>query len=111
LLSRRYEAGGAVLLEPIGELKVMIPDSMMGDIIGDLNKRRGRIMAPSRAIARLYSCSGRGSVCRNAVLRNPAESNDTGQRLLYFRFARYEEAPAEVAQKVIAEAKKEQTEE
>ena len=33
-----------VLLEPIGELKVTIPDSYMGDIIGDLNKRRGRVM-------------------------------------------------------------------
>ena len=33
-----------VLLEPIGELKVTIPDSYMGDVIGDLNKRRGRIM-------------------------------------------------------------------
>ena len=33
-----------VLMEPIGELKVTIPDSYMGDVIGDLNKRRGRIM-------------------------------------------------------------------
>ena len=33
-----------VLLEPIGELKVTIPDSYMGDVIGDLNKRRGRVM-------------------------------------------------------------------
>ena len=35
---------GPVILEPIGALKVTIPDSMMGDIMGDLNKRRGRIM-------------------------------------------------------------------
>ena len=33
-----------VLLEPIGELKVTIPDSYMGDVIGDLNKRRGRVL-------------------------------------------------------------------
>ena len=33
-----------MLLEPIGELKVTIPDSYMGDVIGDLNKRRGRVM-------------------------------------------------------------------
>ncbi len=33
-----------MILEPIGSLKVTIPDSMMGDIMGDLNKRRGRIM-------------------------------------------------------------------
>ena len=35
---------GPTLLEPIGELKVFIPDANMGDIIGDLNKRRGRVM-------------------------------------------------------------------
>ena len=35
---------GATLLEPIGSLKVTIPDSYMGDVIGDLNKRRGRVM-------------------------------------------------------------------
>ncbi|MCQ2418472.1 MAG: elongation factor G, partial [Clostridia bacterium] len=35
---------GPTILEPIAELKVMIPDSNMGDIIGDLNKRRGRVM-------------------------------------------------------------------
>ena len=33
-----------VLLEPVGELKVTVPDSYMGDVIGDLNKRRGRVM-------------------------------------------------------------------
>ncbi len=31
-------------MEPIGELKVTIPDSYMGDVMGDLNKRRGRVM-------------------------------------------------------------------
>ena len=31
-----------VLLEPVGELKVYVPDSLVGDVIGDLNKRRGR---------------------------------------------------------------------
>jgi elongation factor G len=33
-----------VILEPIGSLKVLIPDNYMGDVIGDLNKRRGRVL-------------------------------------------------------------------
>ena len=33
-----------VLMEPVGELKDTVPDSYMGDVIGDLNKRRGRVM-------------------------------------------------------------------
>ena len=32
------------LMEPVGELKVTVPDSYMGDVMGDLNKRRGRVM-------------------------------------------------------------------
>ena len=32
------------MLEPVGELKVTVPDSYMGDVMGDLNKRRGRVM-------------------------------------------------------------------
>ena len=31
-------------MEPVGELKVTVPDSYMGDVMGDLNKRRGRVM-------------------------------------------------------------------
>jgi elongation factor G len=51
--SLAYKAGlpmaSPVLLEPIGSLKVYIPDSYMGDIIGDLNSRRGRIMGMNPA--------------------------------------------------------------
>ena len=46
--SLAYKAGmpqaSPVLLEPIGNLKVYVPDSNTGDIIGDLNKRRGRVL-------------------------------------------------------------------
>ncbi|MBQ2114760.1 MAG: hypothetical protein II195_06685, partial [Selenomonadales bacterium] len=48
-----YKAGipqaNPVVLEPVGSLKVTIPDSFMGDIIGDLNKRRGRVMGMNPA--------------------------------------------------------------
>ena len=48
-----YKAGipqaSPVILEPVGSLKVYIPDSYMGDIIGDLNKRRGRVMGMNPA--------------------------------------------------------------
>ena len=48
-----YKAGlpqaDPVILEPIGSLKVYIPDSYMGDVIGDLNKRRGRVLGMNPA--------------------------------------------------------------
>ena len=39
-----------VLMEPVGELKVTVPDNYMGDVMGDLNKRRGRVMGMDRCV-------------------------------------------------------------
>ncbi|NIP44862.1 MAG: elongation factor G, partial [candidate division Zixibacteria bacterium] len=43
-LKANAEKGGVVLLEPIEEVEVFVPESFMGDVIGDLNSRRGKIM-------------------------------------------------------------------
>ena len=96
-----------VLLEPIGELKVTIPDSYMGDVIGDLNKRRGRVMG--------MNPDGEGNQIVEAEVPM-AEMHDfttfirqvtQGRGSFTFEFERYEEAPQNVAQKVIEEAKAE----
>ncbi|HIY20681.1 MAG TPA: elongation factor G [Candidatus Flavonifractor merdigallinarum] len=104
-----YKAGlpdaSPVLLEPIGELKVTIPDSYMGDIIGDLNKRRGRVMG--------MNPDGKGNQIVEAEvpmaemmtyaidLRSMTQSRGT----FTFHFVRYEEAPPAVQQKAIEAAK------
>ena len=104
-----YKAGlpdaSPVLLEPIGELKVTIPDSYMGDIIGDLNKRRGRVMG--------MNPDGKGNQIVEAEvpmaemmtyaidLRSMTQSRCT----FTFHFVRYEEAPPAVQQKAIEAAK------
>jgi elongation factor G len=104
--------GGAVLLEPIGELKVMIPDSLMGDIIGDLNKRRGRIMGTEQSDRKGYTVVlAEAPFAEMLSYAIQLRAMTQGRGTYTYEFARYEEAPAEVAQKVIAEAKKEQTEE
>jgi len=104
--------GGAVLLEPIGELKVTIPDSLMGDIIGDLNKRRGRIMGTEQADRKGYTVV-LAEVPQAEMLSYAIQlrAMTQGRGSYTYEFVRYEEAPADVAQKVIAEAKKEQAEE
>ncbi len=85
---------GPTLLEPIGELKVLIPDANMGDVIGDLNKRRGRVMGmnpdPENPGYHCRSRSSRGSYT--------------------LKFVRYEEVPQMNQAKIIADAKKDEEE-
>ena len=96
------------MLEPIGELKVYIPDSNMGDIIGDLNKRRGRVMG-------MNPCGNGQQVVEAEVPMGEMSSYaidlrsmTQGRGSFSCKFVRYEEAPGNVQQKVIEEAKKEQ---
>lgn len=97
-----------VILEPIGSLKVAIPDSLVGDVIGDLNKRRGRVLGMNP-----YEKLSGYTVIEADVPR--AEMSDytialramsQGRGRFDFTVDRYEEAPSNVAQKIIAEAKK-----
>ena len=98
-----------VLLEPVGKLKVFTPDSQMGDVIGDLNKRRGRIMGMEQ------DENKRGWSIIEAEVPE-AEMNDyvhalraisQGRASFTYFFDHYEETPAAVAEKVIAAAKAE----
>lgn len=97
-----------VLLEPIGALRVLIPDNQVGDVIGDLNKRRGRIMGMDQAEGkRGYSVveaevpeSEMGDYVH--VLR--ALSQGRGSYTFYV--TGYSEVPSNIAEKIIADAKK-----
>ena len=94
-----------VLLEPIGELKVQIPDSYMGDVMGDLNKRRGRIMGmdPTGDGDQILSAEVPMAEMLNYAidLRSITQSRGT----FSFHFVRYEEAPPAAQQKAIDDAK------
>ena len=94
-----------VLLEPVGELKVTVPDSYMGDVIGDLNKRRGRVMGMdptgdgNQVISAEVPMAEMGSYAID--LRSLTQSRGS----FTFHFVRYEDAPPAVQQKAIEEAK------
>ncbi|HAN21437.1 MAG: elongation factor G [Clostridiales bacterium GWF2_36_10] len=104
--------GNAVILEPVGMLKVLIPDSMMGDIIGDLNKRRGRIMGTEQNDRKGYTVvAAEVPLAEMQTYAIQLRAMTQGRGSYSFVFTRYEEAPSEVAQKVIAEAKKAHEEE
>ncbi len=103
---------GAVLLEPIGILRVLIPTSFSGDIMGDLPKRRGKIMGMGEAERKGYTVI-EAEVPSAEMLSYAVQlrAMTQGRGSYTFDFARYDEAPAEVAAKVIESAKKEAEEE
>lgn len=95
-----------VLLEPISHVEVVIPDSNMGDIIGDLNKRRGRILGMNPQEGGLQQVVAEVPTAEMFKYANDLRSMTQGRGSFSQTFERYEEAPANVAQKVIDEAKK-----
>ena len=91
-----------VLLEPIASLKVTVPDDYTGDVMGDLNKRRGRVLGMTpvnggkQVIEADVPMMELYGYCTN--LRSM-----TGGRGVYeYQFARYEQAPSDVQEKEIA---------
>jgi elongation factor G len=95
-----------VLLEPIVSVAVHVPEEQMGDIIGDLNARRGRIqgMEPVGDGTTVV----RAQVPMAEMLRYASDLRSlTGGRGTFEQeFSHYEEVPAHIAEKVTAEARK-----
>ena len=99
---------GAVLLEPIANIKVTVPDEYTGDVMGDLNKRRGRVlgMTPVAGGKQIVEAdipmTGVFGYC--TTLRSM-----TGGRGTYeYAFVRYEQAPSDVQEKEVAARVKEE---
>ncbi len=102
---------GPALLEPIAHVEVYVPDSYMGDIIGDLNKRRGRILGMNPQDNGIQQVEA--EVPQSEMFKYATDLRSMTQGRGYFKlwFERYEEAPAMVAGKIIEEAKKTMVEE
>jgi elongation factor G len=104
-----YEQADPVLLEPIMEVEVTVPDDTVGSVNGDLNSRRARLqgMEPKGGMTTI-----RAEVPMAEILTySQSLTSLTGGRGDYhMHFLRYEEVPAHVAQKVMADAKKEKEE-
>ncbi|NLX82749.1 MAG: elongation factor G [Clostridiales bacterium] len=99
-----------VLLEPIMSVKVLVPDEYMGDIMGDINKRRGRIMGMDQVEGQQQVSA---EVPQSEMFKYATDLRSMTQARGSFTmaFERYEEVPADVAKKVIESAKREEEEE
>src|SRR5437870_7452414 len=104
-----YEKANPVLLEPIMELEVTVPDDTVGAVNGDLNSRRGRLqgMEPTGGMTHIKAEEPMAEM----LTYGQALTSMTGGRGDYhMQFLRYDEVPSHVAEKLIEETKKEREE-
>ncbi|AJE03458.1 elongation factor G [Geobacter pickeringii] len=102
---KAMESAKVVLLEPMMNLKVTVPEETMGDVIGDLNSRRGKVVGVEpKANSQII----RAVVPMAEVLSyaNDLKSMTSDRGLFTMEFSHYEEVPSHLSQKVIAEAAK-----
>ncbi len=96
-----------VILEPIGALKVSVPDNYVGDVMGDLNKRRGKVMGIEPAENgdgyQVISAEVPFAEMTDYVISLRAATQGRGR--FDFDFIRYDEVPQNLTAKIIAEAK------
>jgi len=100
-----FSEANPILLEPIYTITVEVPDAYMGDVIGDLNKKRGRIlgMDPVNGLQRIRALVPLAEVFRYAI---DLRSMTQGRGDFTLEFDHYEEVPAHIAEQVIEAARK-----
>ena len=106
-----YKAGmeqaSPVILEPIGHLKVTAPDSYTGDIIGDINKRRGQMLGMTPLGDGMTEIEGEVPMAEMHTYSSDLRSMTQARGDFSVEFDRYVDAPSNIAEKIIAAAKAE----
>ena len=91
-----------MLLEPIASLKVVVPDKYTGDIMGDLNKRRGRVLGMNPAENGYQEIAADIPYMELYGYNTDLRSMTGGSGTYSYEFARYEQAPSDIQEKEIA---------
>ena len=103
-----YKAGmeqaSPALLEPIGHLKVSVPDQYTGDIIGDINKRRGQMLGMTPQEDGMTLIEGEVPMAEMHTYASDLRSMTQARGGFSFEFIRYQEAPQNVVDKIVAES-------
>ena len=100
------------ILEPIGTLKALVPGDNLGDVMSDVTKRRGRVLGMGPAeVPKMQELVAEVPMAEMSDFTIALRSMTVGKGEFSLEFTRYEDAPANVAEKVIAEAKLEDEEE
>ena len=97
-----------ILLEPIMKLNIFVPDEYMGDIIGDINKKRGKVLgmeAYKTGKQVIHAEAPQAETFKYAI---DLKAMTQGRGYFEMEFLRYDEVPAQLADKIIEEAKAEE---
>ena len=106
-MKQALEQAGSVLLEPIMLLTASVPESSVGDVMGDLSSRRGRPIG-TEAVGGMTEVKAEVPMAEILTYAPDLRSLTGGQGEYTMEFLRYEEVPAHLAQKVVAKAQEEE---
>lgn len=103
------ESAKPVLLEPIVNVEIEVPEAYMGDIIGDMNSKRGRVMGmePAGKKQIIKAQAPQAEMARYTI---DLKSMTQGRGKFRMEFSHYEEVPGQIAEKIIEKAKQEKEE-
>lgn len=100
-----------VILEPIYQVDVTVPESYMGDILGDMNKRRGRVLGMEATTGGKQVIHAEAPMAEITKYATDLRSMTQGRGTFTMGFLRYEEVPPAATAKIIEDAKKRAAEE
>ncbi len=109
VFKKTFMAAGPTLQEPVMDVKITVPEEYMGDIMGDLNTRRGRVQG-------MEQVKGKGVITAQVPLAEmqrysiDLRSMTQGRGFYTMTLSHYESVPAHIAEPIIAQAKKERVE-
>jgi elongation factor G len=103
------EQANPVLLEPIMKVQITAPDEFMGDIMGDLNGRRGRVLGMDSA-GRYQIINAEVPMSEFLTYAPDLRSMTGGRGIFTMEFTRYDEVPSQLSEKLLTEIKSKQEE-
>ncbi|WP_338623140.1 elongation factor G [Selenomonas sp. TAMA-11512] len=106
-LKRAFAEADAVLLEPIGELIVRAPEYYMGDILGQLNAKRAKILGMEAVGKDMSEVRAEAPIAALSSYATELRSLTQGRGIYSLQFIRYEEVPEKIKDKIVAESQKE----
>ncbi len=104
-MKQALEQAGSVLLEPIMQVTMNVPEDTVGDVIGDLNSRRGHPLGMEPLGAGMTEIKGEAPMAEMLLYAPDLRSITGGQGEFTMEFLRYEEVPGHLASKVVDEAR------
>ena len=99
------EEAKPVLLEPVMKLDIYVPEEYMGDIMGDINKKRGRVLGMEAYKNGKQIIRAEAPQAETFKYAIDLKAMTQGRGYFEMEFVRYEEVPAQMAEKIIAESK------